>query len=330
MPSAWAYPRRMVNKWERSASYPDITLLPPLARTLGIDLNTLLSFQEDMTREEIAHFMNELSETARTEGCGAAFQMARDKLREFPNSEALAYNVAGVLDGALTLCPDKDAQETAARREEIFELYERASRSADPEIRGWANYALISRCMTKGDMERAEELLEQLPDTHRGKSDMKAALRRKQGRSEEAWIILEGELLNRANDIQSTLRCMIDLSLEEGDMRRAHELSQAAQEAGRILYLMGYVVNTAPFLVAMAEEDGPAALAILEKMLQSMTAPWRLDVSPLYHHIPTKDDSGEVWQMMRQSLLDELERDPKCAFLRNMPEYQALMEHYRP
>ena len=42
-----------VNKWERALNYPDITLLPALARTLGVDLNTLLSFQEDMSREEM-------------------------------------------------------------------------------------------------------------------------------------------------------------------------------------------------------------------------------------------------------------------------------------
>lgn len=34
-----------VNKWEKGVSYPDITILPPLARLLGVDLNTLLSFQ---------------------------------------------------------------------------------------------------------------------------------------------------------------------------------------------------------------------------------------------------------------------------------------------
>ena len=32
-----------VNKWENGNSYPDITLLPPLARLLKTDLNTLLS-----------------------------------------------------------------------------------------------------------------------------------------------------------------------------------------------------------------------------------------------------------------------------------------------
>lgn len=290
----------------------------------------MLSFQEDMTRQEIGQFLNELSETARTQGCEAAFEMARDKLREFPSNDVLTYNVAGVLEGALTLWPQGDNEEVEARREEVFDLYERAANSTDPEVRGWAKYVLISRCMTKGDMERAEELLDELPDTHRGKSDMKAALRREQGRTEEAWIILEGELLNRANDIQSTLRCMIDLSLEEGDKRQAHELSQAAQEAGRVLHLMDYVVDSAPFQVAMAEENGAATLAVLEKLLNSMTVPWDPSLSPLYRHIPTKQEqNSEVWRMMIQALLDELERDPKCDFLREMPEYRTLLEKYR-
>ena len=42
-----------VNKWERGNSYPDITLLAPLARLLKVDLNTLLSFNEELTEKEI-------------------------------------------------------------------------------------------------------------------------------------------------------------------------------------------------------------------------------------------------------------------------------------
>lgn len=34
----------VVNKWENGISYPDITLLPSLARVLKIDVNTLLRF----------------------------------------------------------------------------------------------------------------------------------------------------------------------------------------------------------------------------------------------------------------------------------------------
>ena len=42
-----------VNKWERGNSYPDITLLAPIARLLGITPDVLLSFREEMTKEEI-------------------------------------------------------------------------------------------------------------------------------------------------------------------------------------------------------------------------------------------------------------------------------------
>ena len=38
-----------VNKWERGSTCPDISLLPALARLLKIDMNTLFSFQEDLT-----------------------------------------------------------------------------------------------------------------------------------------------------------------------------------------------------------------------------------------------------------------------------------------
>ena len=83
-----------VNKWEKAIHYPDITLLPALARVLGVDLNTLLSFQEDITEREIGLFLNQVYETAGAEGVAAAFALARDKLREFPNSDLLAYSLA--------------------------------------------------------------------------------------------------------------------------------------------------------------------------------------------------------------------------------------------
>ena len=46
-----------VNKWENENSYPDITLLAPIARLLGISVDTLLSFREALTPEEISGIM---------------------------------------------------------------------------------------------------------------------------------------------------------------------------------------------------------------------------------------------------------------------------------
>ena len=72
-----------VNKWEKGVTYPDITLLPALARLLDTDLNTLLSFQEELSEQEIGAFQNELLAAAETEGTQKAFELAMEKLREF-------------------------------------------------------------------------------------------------------------------------------------------------------------------------------------------------------------------------------------------------------
>lgn len=50
---------------------------------------------------------------------------------------------------------------------------------------------MASRCIARGDLDRAEALLDQISNTHRDKRELLSALRRKQGRTEEAWTLLE-------------------------------------------------------------------------------------------------------------------------------------------
>lgn len=57
-----------VNKWEKGVSYPDITILPALARLLKTDLNTLLSFNEDLSDREIGEFVNKLTSLIQNKG----------------------------------------------------------------------------------------------------------------------------------------------------------------------------------------------------------------------------------------------------------------------
>ena len=318
-----------VNKWERNLNYPDITLLPALARTLGVDLNTLLSFQEDLTDEEIGTFLNRLYEVSQSGGCGAAFDLAWDKLREYPNSDKLAYNTAGMLAGILALQPEEDSPERRQQEAEVTALYERCVRSADPQVREWSAYTLASRCVNTGELDRAEELLGQLSNTHREKRELTARLRWAQGRREEAWVLLEQELFDRAHSIQTTLLSMIDWALEKGDRARAHILADAAIRSGEVFDLSDYAVLSTPFQMAAAEQDGPRALELLDRLLHSLTVPWDLAASPLYPHLPTKDAVGEDQRALIPPILDSVERDPECAFLRAEPGWELLREKYR-
>lgn len=314
-----------VNKWERSLNYPDITLLPSLARTLGVDLNTLLSFQKDISREETGQFLNELAETAHAAGSGAAFQLARDKLREFPNSDLLAYQAACVLQGVLAMYPEDSEEEQAARTAEVDALFRRSAQSSDPQIREGASYMLATRSIQEDRLDQAESLLENLPDTHREKRLLTASLRCRQGRMEEGWTLLEQELLNRAQDIQLVLSRMLALAVRE-DRQRAEALSETARKVGELLGLPRTSVLSGPFQLAMAKEDGPAALALLDEMLDSLTRPWETQAAPLYRRLPVKEGGTGT---LVPHLLDQLERDPESQFLRDAPGYRELLEKYR-
>ena len=60
-----------VNKWERGNSLPDITLLAPIARLLGISLDTLLTFQGDLTDREVNELIAVLNGILRDERVAA-------------------------------------------------------------------------------------------------------------------------------------------------------------------------------------------------------------------------------------------------------------------
>ena len=49
-----------VNKWESGASMPDIAMLAPIARLLGISLDELLSYNESLSDIEVSNILNEI------------------------------------------------------------------------------------------------------------------------------------------------------------------------------------------------------------------------------------------------------------------------------
>ena len=58
-----------------------------MARLLKTDMNTLLSFQEDLSDMEIVNFVDEVDKTVQEKGYETAFQMAMDKIHAFPTCE---------------------------------------------------------------------------------------------------------------------------------------------------------------------------------------------------------------------------------------------------
>lgn len=139
-----------VNKWEKGSSFPDITLLPVLARALKTDLNTLLSFKNDLTREELALFLNELSKIAIYESTERAFEAAKEKISEYPESDELILYCAIIIENSAIMEKERNIQSDYDEAE-VFSWYEKACQSGDINIKSMAQSSVVNKFIEKGE-----------------------------------------------------------------------------------------------------------------------------------------------------------------------------------
>ena len=85
-----------VSKWETNASYPDITLLCPLARALDTNVDMLLNYEKTLSDSEAEQKINDILTLAHTKDWQTAESILQNLLHQYPASIPLKYHGAGV------------------------------------------------------------------------------------------------------------------------------------------------------------------------------------------------------------------------------------------
>lgn len=315
-----------VNKWEKGTSYPDITLLPALARLLDTDLNTLLSFRDDMTEKEIGLFLNRLSEIFDKDGFDKAYDTATEKLKEYPTCHLLTLSTAVFLDGALIQSESVEI-DCEKYRYLIESLYWRALCSPDESVKNRARFFLISKYIDRKEYEKAQELLEELPDkSPTDKKQLQAKLFIARGELTEAAGIEEEKLLAAANEIQTVLMTLMEIALKEHRMEDAEFIADVSKKAAKLFDLWEYNSYIAPFQLYTAQKDREKSMQTLIPMLKALTEKWEINQSPLYRHVKTKEINTQFGTKMQKTLIESIYEDEQTAFLRDNTELQAFLK----
>lgn len=135
-----------VSKWERGDGYPDIELLPPLARFFGVTVDELLG--NDRTDEIIDGYMKK-SNTYRTNGDRAAdLELWEKAYAEFPDDLRVIEMLAVSLGNGKN--PDEDNKRVVSLCEQIL------GRSTNQPQR---ELAIQMLCYTYADMGELEKSL---------------------------------------------------------------------------------------------------------------------------------------------------------------------------
>ena len=317
-----------VNKWEKGNTYPDISLLPALARLLNIDMNELFSFREELTDKEI-EIVNELSEVS-LDSFTKAFEIANKKIQEYPHCDLLIYTVATVLNAALTLS-DLNDEERAEYNTVIIEWLERTADSQDERVRNSSVFMLVGKYVQMEKYEEANVFLNKIPDTVIDATIMKTSVLAHQEGIDTAALFLEGKLLQAVINTQSYLYKLIEMEEETGNHDKAEKIAEITDHMISLFGLWNYG-NTVPYLlIAGYRKDVEKCIQLIKQLLNESQKPWNMIQSPLYYRyedtVQGKAFSGLGKNFVRE-LYSEIENKKEYEFLRGNKELESIFRKY--
>ncbi|MDC7287785.1 helix-turn-helix domain-containing protein [Blautia schinkii] len=314
-----------VNKWENDNSYPDISLLAPIARLLGITTDTLLSYQDELTEQEIKQIVTELETRMLESDYDTWFHWGMSKVQQYPNSDKLAIMVTRLLRSYGTIVGlDNEPKYDDA----IVRQYEKLLDSADPDIVQETLFDLYLRAISREEYDEAQKYLDQIPNRKIDTRTLKASLCVRQGKIEEAYEAYERIIYMSCTDIQNALGAMISLELQKGEVERAELFTGKLKEVLRALDMGRYMEKSAECSLAVYKKDKDACISILEETLETAGFSDSIRQSELYRHMKfAGSDSARMNTLMGKMLLKDYdENDDSISFLKDDKRFQELIK----
>lgn len=312
-----------VNKWENENSYPDITLLAPIARLLNISLDTLLSFREDLTTEEINEIVCEADSKLKEESYDEAFLWAKKKLEQYPNCEELILNIAIIFDAQRIV---QEVSNKAEYDDYLCSLYVRVLDSDDETIRIRAADSLVGFYMRKKQYDKAEKYLEYFSIQNPERKRKQAQIYAETGRVKEAYKAYEELLFSDYQRVSMELHGMYMLALQDNDRKRAHRLVDKQKELARCFEMGKYYEISSGLELATLEKDTDSVVTIMEEMLSCIEQIGDFRKSQLYEHMEFKEIREDYMAEVKENLLKCFCDEESFGFLKNDERWQRLVK----
>lgn len=318
-----------VSKWESGATCPDVEMIPALARVLKTDVNSLLCFKQELSDLEIGNFVKKVVQMAMSKGMKDAFAVTEEKMREYPTDVKLIHTLAMTLQGSMMMTESSDNEKEEYDRK-IQSMYEKVGRSGYAKYANQSNYMLASRFIRDGKYERAQELIDLLPEySALDKKMLQANLWMKTDQVEEAEKVYAYKLLAEINNIQIPLCQLIDIAVQKGDTKNAEQLVECGEVMTKVFGFWDYNSYIFSFEKALAEENVADTLQILDQMLTAMLTPWDMSMCPIFKHIGEKKEETNLTDKMLSSIITDLEKSQKYDFLRGEVRFNELILKFR-
>ena len=309
-----------VNKWERGNTLPDVALLAPIARLLGITTDELLSFKDDLTDEEISQYLLKIQKDLQSKDFHDIFLSVKEKVEEYPNCEKLIWQAAVILDAKrMTIeLPNQDKYDKV-----IFGWYERCLLSKDKRIRNQAADSLFHAFIRQEDYEKAAQYLDYFSLENPDRKRKEALVNSKTGKRTEAYRAYEELIFSAYQHIQMTLNDLRILYMEDDDHEMARKLVEVSSSAASTFEMGKYNEICFGLDVAAWEKDIEWTAQLIQEILDSIGTIGDFTKSKLYQHMALKTVDSNFSASLKRELLKSLE-DESFHYMQGNEDWEKL------
>lgn len=309
-----------VNKWENGNSFPDITLLAPISRLLGVSLDTLLSFSEELTHEEIQDIVYQVNVLLREKPFEEAFMWAKEKIEKYPNCDFLILEVAMILHAERV----KLGLEDVKYDDLIHQWFAKTLQSGDEQIRTIAADCMFYSYLDKRQYDKAQECLVFFSEQSPEKKRKQAILCCRMGRREEAYKIYEELLFSTFQMANLLFGSICRMAMQDGDMDKAGTLVEKQSKLAQIFEMGKYYEVLAKHELAVARKDVEATISTMQKMIAAFHEIDSYTKAPLYEHMDFREMREEFRVLLEEDMLNAFRDEETYGFLEGDGRWEKM------
>ncbi|MDU3323694.1 helix-turn-helix domain-containing protein [Clostridium sp.] len=254
-----------VSKWESGSTYPDITLLSPIARLLDTTVDGLLEFEENLTKNEIDEILMKCSNKFTTSDYFQAYEYSEKYLKEYPNCLELKLQMTGLYFIYMSsLTSEGDMNRFMDR---IIEMLKEVSKSEDNVLKDNALLSLSSYYIMLEKYDEALAVVNKLPESSTDRKVVTATIYYHNGDIGASKSIYQQLLLESIQNCGINLVSLAKIAEKEGNLDKGIKILGTNMNISKLFNVSNNGAGTYMEIAEMYARNGmeEKALDALEK-----------------------------------------------------------------
>ena len=306
-----------ISKWESGITYPDIQLLPVLARYFHVSIDFLMGFSNTISQDEREKIYTEVSSAFQSFPFIEAVGIWEYYVRQYPADYDMKYNLANI--SLLQLHKASSTEEDMISfTTRLIDVYKQCTASDNLKIKQGSYYQIGNLHIALQDYESAQKALARIPVQEASPQLLLNMMLVNKGEYSKAIKNIQESILRAINEIIGELGHLINVQQKKNNSDTALNLHYMQCKLLDLFELTpltgkGVILQIALLLSAMGKyDDSLLELENLTELLEHYSARKVISDIPFFSEIEThsslsvQDGMNTACKMMLDNIFSQI------------------------